>query len=115
VGNVLTVGKSVSVIALTFYKAPPPEQKAWREAVEFLQQIIKDGGPPLLQDAAQRSNSKARKMCAGALPDPGLREQPAYRIRDYRGKTQSASSSRHLGPKLPSEAHLGSGGIVDAR
>ena len=71
-GNVLTVGKS--------------EQKAWREAVEFLQQIIKDGGPPLLQDAAQRSNRKARKMCAGALPDPGLREQPAYRNTRLSGK-----------------------------
>jgi hypothetical protein len=52
-GQVLKVGKGVSVIALAFYKAPQspspsPEQQACSNAVEFLQQIIKDGGPPLL-------------------------------------------------------------------
>jgi hypothetical protein len=50
-GPVLTVGKGVSVIALAFYKAPAapsPEQQACSQAVEFLQHIIRDGGPPLL-------------------------------------------------------------------
>jgi hypothetical protein len=50
-GRVLTVGKGVSVIALAFYKAPPPPppgQQACSQAVESLQQIIQDGGPPLL-------------------------------------------------------------------
>jgi hypothetical protein len=60
VGRVLTVGKGVSVIALAFYKAPPPpspEQQACKQAVEFLQQIIKDRGPLLLP--AQLNQVKA--------------------------------------------------------
>jgi hypothetical protein len=52
VGRVLTVGKGVSVIALAFYKAPPPpspEQQACSKAVESLRQIINDRAlPPLL-------------------------------------------------------------------
>lgn len=51
VGHVLTVGKGVSVNALAFYKAPPPpspEQQTCSNAVQFLQQIIKDHGPLLL-------------------------------------------------------------------
>ena len=50
-GPVLTVGKGVSVIALAFYKAPPPpspEQQTCNQAVEFLRQIINDRGPLLL-------------------------------------------------------------------
>jgi hypothetical protein len=50
-GRVLTVGKGVSVIALAFYKAPPPpspEQQTCNQAVEFLRQIINDRGPLLL-------------------------------------------------------------------
>jgi hypothetical protein len=50
-GRVLTVGKGVSKIALAFYKAPPPpspEQRTCTEAVDFLQQIIRDHGPLLL-------------------------------------------------------------------
>jgi hypothetical protein len=51
-GPVLAVGKDVSVIALAFYKAPPPpsaEQQTCDQAVEFLQQIIRNHGPLLLQ------------------------------------------------------------------
>src|SRR5271165_6524656 len=49
-GRVLTVGKGVSVNALAFYKAPPPQPPdPCSQAVAFLQQIIKDHGlPPLL-------------------------------------------------------------------
>jgi hypothetical protein len=48
-GQVLKVGKGVSVNALAFYKAPPPPPPdPCSQAVEFLQQIIRDGGPPLL-------------------------------------------------------------------
>jgi hypothetical protein len=50
-GRVLTVGKGVSEIALAFYKAPQPpspEQQTCSQAVEFLQQIIRDRGPLLL-------------------------------------------------------------------
>jgi hypothetical protein len=50
-GRVLTVAKGVSEIALAFYKAPPPpspEQRTCSEAVQFLQQIIRDRGPLLL-------------------------------------------------------------------
>ncbi len=48
-GQVLKVGKGVSVNALAFYKAPPlPPPDPCRQAVEELQQIIRDGGPPLL-------------------------------------------------------------------
>ncbi len=59
-GRVLTVGKDVSVIALAFYKAPPapsPQQQACTQAVEFLQQIIRDHGPLLLP--AQLNQVKA--------------------------------------------------------
>jgi hypothetical protein len=58
-GRVLTVGKGVSEIALAFYKAPPtsPEQQTCTQAVEFLQQIIRDRGPLLL--TAQLNQVKA--------------------------------------------------------
>ena len=57
-GNVLTVGKGVSVNALAFYKAPPPPPPdPCSQAVEFLRQIIKDRGPPLLP--AELSEVKA--------------------------------------------------------
>jgi len=49
-GQTLTVGKGISVIALAFYKAPPPpnpQQQACSQAVQFLQQIITDRGPLL--------------------------------------------------------------------
>ena len=50
-GPGLLVGKGLSVIALAFYKAPPPpssEEQTCNQAVEFLQQIIRNGGPLLL-------------------------------------------------------------------
>jgi hypothetical protein len=49
-GDVLTVGKGMSVLALAFYKAPPPpsaQQQLCSQAVQFLQQIIRDRGPLL--------------------------------------------------------------------
>ena len=52
-GDVLKVDKGVSVIALAFYKAPPPpspEQETCRQTVESLQQIINHRAP-LLQQA----------------------------------------------------------------
>lgn len=59
-GNVLTVGKGDSVIALAFYKAPPQpsaEQQACSQAAQFLEQIIRDRGPLLLP--AQYNELKA--------------------------------------------------------
>jgi hypothetical protein len=59
-GRVLTVGKGVSEIALAFYKTPPPpspEQQTCTQAVQFLQQIIRDHGPLLLP--AQLNEVKA--------------------------------------------------------
>jgi len=59
-GNVLRVGRGVSVIALAFYKAPPPpspEQQTCIEAVQFLQTIIQNRGPLLLP--AQLNQVKA--------------------------------------------------------
>jgi hypothetical protein len=50
-GRVLSVAKGHSVIALAFYKAPPgpsPEQQTCNEAVQFLEQIIRNHGPLLL-------------------------------------------------------------------
>ena len=61
-GDVLRVGKGVSVNALAFYKAPPPpspEQEACNEAVVALQQVINDRAlPPLL--LAQFNEEKAQ-------------------------------------------------------
>jgi hypothetical protein len=61
-GDVLRVGKGVSVNALAFYKAPPPpspEQEACNKAVVALQQVINDRAlPPLL--LAQFNEEKAQ-------------------------------------------------------
>jgi hypothetical protein len=46
-GAVLTVGKGMSVLALAFYKAPSAQRQACSQAVQFLQQIIRDRGPLL--------------------------------------------------------------------
>jgi hypothetical protein len=58
-GQVLKVGKGVSVIALAFYKAPPPQPPdPCSQAVEELRQIINDRALPELLPA-QLSEVKA--------------------------------------------------------
>jgi hypothetical protein len=58
--NLLAVGKGLSVTALAFYKAPVPPSQAQTicsQAVQFLEQIIRDRGPLLL--ASQMNELKA--------------------------------------------------------
>jgi hypothetical protein len=63
-GANLTVSKGTNVYALAFYKSPPPPppSQACNEAVQFLQQIIRDRGP-LLPVALYTQTKNALEKC----------------------------------------------------